>query len=146
MRWRAETMPVGRAGHPLKPIEILWSEGTLTGMEDRQLLERFVARDESCAEAAFAILVRRHGPMVLRVCQQLLGDRHAAEDAFQATFLVLARKAGSLRQPDFLGRWLYGVALRTARRARMSREPGDGGGIRLVPDEAEEPHWRSGAE
>ncbi len=69
-------------------------------------------------EAAFAALVARHGPMVLHVCRQLLGDRHHAEDAFQAVFLVLARKARSIRDPDLLGNWLYGVALRTARKAR----------------------------
>ena len=61
---------------------------------------------------------RRHGPMVLDVCRQLLGDRHHAEDAFQAVFLVLARKARSIRDPDLLGNWLYGVALRTARCAK----------------------------
>ena len=69
-------------------------------------------------EAAFAALVARHGPMVLDVCRQLLGDDHHAEDAFQAVFLVLARKSRSIRDPDLLGNWLYGVALRTARKAR----------------------------
>ncbi len=69
-------------------------------------------------EAAFAAMVARHGPMVLGVCRQLLGDHHHAEDAFQATFLVLARQARSIRDPDVLGAWLYGVALRTARKAR----------------------------
>ncbi len=72
----------------------------------------------SADEAAFAALVARHGPMVLNVCRQLLGDRHHAEDAFQAVFLVLARKARSIREPELLGNWLYGVALRTARKAR----------------------------
>src|SRR5205807_7999738 len=70
------------------------------------------------AEAAFTALVRRHGPMVLGVGRRVLDDRHAAEDVFQATFLLLARKAGTLRQPERLGPWLYGVALRTARKAR----------------------------
>ena len=61
-------------------------------------------------------MVARHGPMVLRVCNQLLGDQHHSEDAFQAVFLVLARRARSVRDPDLLGNWLYGIALRTAAR------------------------------
>jgi RNA polymerase sigma factor (sigma-70 family) len=83
---------------------------------DACLLRRFaVDRDE----AAFAALVARFGPMVLAVCQRVLGDAHAAEDAFQATFLVLARKAPSLLRHDLVGNWLWGVAYRTARRARL---------------------------
>ena len=80
-------------------------------------------------EAAFAALVARHGPMVLGVCRQLLGDHQHAEDAFQAVFLVLARKARSIRDPDLLGNWLYGVALRTARKAsgRLARRRRDRG-------------------
>jgi RNA polymerase sigma factor (sigma-70 family) len=85
------------------------------GLCDHRLLERFVATRD---EGAFASLVERHGTMVLGVCRRVLGDRHHAEDAFQATFLVLARKASGLRQPDSLGNWLYGVAYRTALEAR----------------------------
>ncbi len=96
----------------------LYTGGTAAGFSDRQLLERFSARRDAVGEAAFAALVARHGPMVLGVCRQLLGDRHHAEDAFQAVFLVLARKARSVREPELLGNWLYGVALRTARKAR----------------------------
>ncbi len=88
-------------------------------MDDGQLLGRFNTRDEDSAEAAFAALIRRHGPMVLRVCDQVLGDTHDAEDAFQASFLVLARRSGSIRRPELLGNWLYGVALRTAKEAKM---------------------------
>jgi RNA polymerase sigma factor (sigma-70 family) len=88
-------------------------------VSDGQLLARFVADRNELAEIAFAALVRRHGPMVLRVCEQVVGDRHTAEDAFQATFLILARRAGSIHQPELLGQWLHGVALRTAREARM---------------------------
>ncbi len=91
------------------------------GYSDRQLLMRFAAHRDEPAEAAFTMLVRRHGPLVLRVCEQILGDRHAAEDAFQVTFLVLARRAGSIRQPELLGHWLHGVALRTAREVKMQR-------------------------
>jgi RNA polymerase sigma factor (sigma-70 family) len=86
-------------------------------LADRHLLERFVtARDE----AAFAALVQRHGPMVLAVCRRLLHDAHEAEDAFQATFLVLVHKARSIGRPELLGPWLHGVAYRTAARARQA--------------------------
>ncbi len=106
------------AGSIVRQIESLFEGGSVAGLTDRQLLERFTARRDAAGEAAFAALVTRHGPMVLDVCRQLLGDRHHAEDAFQAVFLVLARKARSIRDPDLLGTWLYGVALRTARKAR----------------------------
>jgi RNA polymerase sigma factor (sigma-70 family) len=92
--------------------------GTVTGLTDGQLLERFSAHRGEEAEPAFTALVMRHGPLVFGVCQSLLRNPHDAEDAFQATFLVLARKAGSLRQPDLLGPWLHGVAHRTARRLK----------------------------
>ncbi len=98
-----------------RQLEALFEGGSVAGLSDRQLLERFAATRD---EAAFAALVSRHGPMVLGVCRQLLGDHQHAEDAFQAVFLVLARKAGSLREPELLGNWLYGVAMRTARTAR----------------------------
>ena len=74
--------------------------------------------DTVAAEAAFAALVDRHGPIVYRVCLDVLGSPHEAEDAAQAVFLVLARKARSIRKPDSLGPWLHGVALRVARHAR----------------------------
>jgi len=85
---------------------------------DRQLLECFTGQRGELAEQAFTALVERHGPMVLGVCRNLLGDSHSAEDAFQATFLVLVRKADALGQPESLGPWLHGVALRTARKAK----------------------------
>ncbi len=89
---------------------------------DRQLLERFTGlRDE----AAFAALLGRHGPMVLGVCRSILRDAHAAEDAFQATFLVLARQAGAIQRRESVGSWLYQVARRLAlrARARATRRP-----------------------
>ncbi len=101
-----------------RQIESVFEGGSVTGLSDRQLIDRFNARRDAAGEAAFAALVRRHGPMVLDLCGLLLGDSHHAEDAFQAVFLVLARKAGAMRDPDLLGTWLHGVALRTARKAR----------------------------
>ena len=70
------------------------------------------------AEAAFTLLVERHGPMVLNVCRQILGDSHDAQDAFQASFLVFLRRAGSIRKRESVASWLFGVAMRVARRAR----------------------------
>jgi RNA polymerase sigma factor (sigma-70 family) len=86
-----------------------------SALSDPQLLEVFLARRD---EAAFATLVRRHGPMVLAVCRRLLPDAGDVEDAFQATFLVLVRKARAVGRPERLGNWLYGVAYRTALKAR----------------------------
>jgi RNA polymerase sigma factor (sigma-70 family) len=103
----------------VRQIGSLFEGGSVAGLADRQLLERFVAQQDAAGEAAFAALVSRHGPMVLEVCRQVLGDLHHAEDAFQAVFLVLARRARSIRDPDLLGNWLYGVASRTARCAKL---------------------------
>src|SRR5262245_42387099 len=82
---------------------------------DGQLLARFVAARD---EAAFTALLRRHGPLVLSVCRRLVRHEQDAEDAFQATFLVLVQKAGSVIKRDSVGSWLYGVAYRTALKAR----------------------------
>jgi membrane fusion protein, heavy metal efflux system len=94
--------------------------GAAGQLGDEELLGRFVARRDAAAEAAFATLVKRYGPMVLGVCRRVLGNRDEAEDAFQATFLVLARKAGSIARPDQLANWLFGVACRIALDARTS--------------------------
>jgi RNA polymerase sigma factor (sigma-70 family) len=93
---------------------LCWAALRDRDLTDGQLLERFIARRE---EAAFEALVQRHGPMVLGVCRRVLGNHHDAEDAFQATFLILARKAASLGSREAVGNYLYGVAYRTARRA-----------------------------
>jgi RNA polymerase sigma factor (sigma-70 family) len=86
-------------------------------LTDGQLLERFLAARE---EAAFEELLRRHGPMVLGVCRRVLSGLHDAEDAFQATFLVLVRKGASVVARESVGNWLYGVAYRTAQKARAA--------------------------
>jgi RNA polymerase sigma-70 factor (ECF subfamily) len=98
----------------LRRAALLHDAGDLT---DGQLLARFLARRE---EAAFEVLVRRHGPMVQGVCRRVLSNAHDAEDAFQATFLVLIRKGTSLLPRQTLGNWLYGVAFHTALKARAA--------------------------
>src|SRR6516165_5698417 len=86
---------------------------------DQQLLQDFVAQKD---EGAFVTLLKRHGPMVLGICRRVLHDSHEAEDAFQATFLVLARKAGSIRKREAVGSWLYGVACRLAQKAKAAAQ------------------------
>jgi RNA polymerase sigma factor (sigma-70 family) len=98
-----------------KRIDRLFEKGSVTGLDESQLLDRFMAeRDELALEA----LVEWHGPMVLGVCRRWLADSHDVEDAFQATFLILVRKARALRDVHRLGPWLHGVAYRVAVRAR----------------------------
>jgi RNA polymerase sigma factor (sigma-70 family) len=104
-----------RSGLILRQFHTLFGRGTLVGMSEDRLLDRFLMHRD---EAAFEAIVARHGPMVLGVCRRLLDDPEDIEDAFQATFLVLVRKAASLRDRDLLANWLYGVAHRVAVRAR----------------------------
>jgi RNA polymerase sigma factor (sigma-70 family) len=111
-------MSKGQTQAVLKPLRFLLESGSMAGLTDGQLLERFAASRDSAGEAAFANLVSRHGPMVLATCRQLLGDLHSADDAFQAVFLVLARRTGAIRRPELLGPWLHGVATKIARKAR----------------------------
>src|SRR5947207_3291319 len=99
----------------LRHLRRLTTGAAVDASPDAVLLERFARRRD---EAAFAALVERHGPMVYHTCRRLLGDAHAAEDCFQATFLVLARRAGAVGRPEALAGWLYGVAWRVARKAR----------------------------
>jgi RNA polymerase sigma factor (sigma-70 family) len=110
---------------------------------DEELLERFAVRHD---EEAFAALLERHGPLVLRVCRRVLHERHDAEDAFQATFLVLARKARAIRNRKALGCWLYGVAYRVAARLRSTAARRAVSEANVVPptpaDPATEASWR----
>ncbi len=103
----------------VRHLRTLYQFGVTGGFRDEQLLERFVSRRDEVGEEAFAELVQRHGPMVLGVCRRVLGDAHDAEDAFQATFLVLARKAATVVRREKVASWLYGVAVRTAKEARV---------------------------
>src|SRR5262245_3255174 len=112
------------------------------GVSDQELLDRFVtARDE----AAFAGLVERHGGTVWRLCRRIVQKEHDAEDAYQAVFIVLARKASSIRRGEAVGSWLYSTAYRIALKARKSLQ-----GCREIekppPDIAQEkPPWREAA-
>jgi RNA polymerase sigma-70 factor (ECF subfamily) len=102
--------------------------GDVPSESDPELLQAFVQRREG---AALAALIRRHGPMVWGVCRRLLRDHHEAEDAFQATFVVLLRKASTIARRELVANWLHGVAQRTALRARTpgrKRPPGTAGG------------------
>src|SRR5690242_1354702 len=108
-------MPAETPGDLLHHLPRLWAAEAVRDLTDGELLERFLARRE---ETAFAILVQRHGPMVLGLCRRVLADSHFAEDAFQAVFLVLARRAASIRKRASLANWLHGVARRVALRAR----------------------------
>lgn len=99
-------------------LDTLWTSGTMTGQSDAQLVGRFAGVRDAMAEAAFRELMNRHGSMVMGVCRQILRHPHDADDAFQATFLVLVRKGGSIRVGESLAPWLYTVAYRTAHRAR----------------------------
>ena len=108
----------GSSREVVRHLRTLYQFGVAGSLGDEQLLDRFLARRDEASEEAFAELVQRHGPMVLGVCRRILGDAHEAEDAFQATFLVLARKAASVSRREKVASWLYGVAVRTAKEAR----------------------------
>ena len=137
-------MASGHPGDAVRQINRLFRDGTAAAMTDGQLLERFATRRPEAAEAAFEALVNRHGPMVLRVARGVLRDPHDVEDAFQATFLVLVRKANSIGERELLGPWLYGVARRVALKARgvaARRNRREGGIIDDPPADPAEGAW-----
>jgi HlyD family secretion protein len=103
-----------------RELSTVFNLGAVRELSDGQLLERFATDRGEAAELAFAVLIERHGPMVLRVCRAVLADPHDSEDAFQATFLVLVKKAPGLWVRDSLGPWLHQVAYRTASCARLA--------------------------
>jgi hypothetical protein len=117
---------MGKAGTGavVQQLQMLWDAGAVGSTDDGALLEQFLVRDGT-AEGAFAALVERHGPMVLRVCRDVLRDPHDAKDAAQATFLILARKASSIRRHTALASWLFGTARagRVTGQARRGQAP-----------------------
>jgi RNA polymerase sigma factor (sigma-70 family) len=130
-------MASGQLSQVLGHLRRIIGPRTVPDQTDVALLHRFLTLHE---EAAFEALLLRYGPLVLGLCRRVLGDIHDAEDAFQATFLVLARKAGSIRKGNSLGSWLYGVASRVARKARQSaarRRTGSlpASGLDALPDQ-----------
>jgi len=113
-------MPSGRV-EPSRAHSLMLSTGEpLSELPDERLLALFLDSGRDEAEAAFRTVVVRHGPMVLGVCRHVLSQHHDAEDAFQATFIALARKADTIKDRRVLARWLYEVAYRTALRAKMN--------------------------
>src|SRR5262245_51558613 len=113
-------MAAKSSGNSLAGFRLFLAAQTPPDVPDGELLDRFLRRQD---EAAFAALVHRHGAMVLSVCRRVLRNPHDAEDACQATFLILARKAAAIRKRDAVGSWLHGVAVRVARdlRAKLAR-------------------------
>jgi RNA polymerase sigma factor (sigma-70 family) len=101
-------------------LQTLWGVGTCAGLSDRELLARFLAVRDEAGELAFEVLVKRHGPMVERVCHQVLDDPGDVHDAWQGVFLVLARRASSIRSCGSIAGWLHGVAIRVAKRTRVT--------------------------
>ena len=114
----ATTLAQGTKGPVEAELRTLFEVGVVAGRPDGELLDLFLAAGGPAAEVAFAALVERYGPMVWRICRDVLREANDADDAFQATFLLLARHARGVHKRSSLGSWLYAVALRVARRAR----------------------------
>jgi RNA polymerase sigma factor (sigma-70 family) len=133
-------MATAQVGTLLRQIQKLAAGPGACPWPDRQLLEDFAARRD---QAAFTALVARHGPMVLRVCRRVLGHEQDAEDAFQATFLVLAGSSGMIRQRESLTGWLHGVAYRTAMKAKRSvaRRRSHEARLRAMTPRPDSPRW-----
>src|SRR5438477_287176 len=110
-------MPAPPFGQVIRHLHNMARRRQESDSPDRELLERFAIQGE---QVAFERLVWRHGPMVYRVCRQVLDHDQDAEDAFQAVFLVLAQHAKSIRKREALAQWLHGVAYRTAMKARRA--------------------------
>ena len=132
-----------RASHgtAVRELGTLFRAGGLCGLWDAELLERFVSGSGEPAESAFEALVSRHGPMVLDVCDKVLGNAHDVQDAFQSTFLILAVKAGSIRRQASIASWLHGVALRVALHARSEAARRRAGERRLAASANSEVAW-----
>ncbi len=104
----------------VEALELLWGAGICSALPDGQLLAQFLAARDQTGELAFELLVKRHGSMVERVCRQILDDPLDVHDAWQAVFLVLARRAGAIRNRESVGGWLHGVAVRVANRTKAT--------------------------
>src|SRR5438132_1978166 len=107
----------GKLGSFIRDVRVLLAVRGAGALSDAELLHRYTANRD---EGAFAALVERHGPMVLGICRRIVRHAHDAEDALQATFLVLARKAGAIRRHEALGGWLHSVAFRVAHKLRAT--------------------------
>jgi RNA polymerase sigma factor (sigma-70 family) len=113
-------MPMKSANGVLSgPLRALWSVGVVNGLADGELIERMCTADREAAGLYFQLLLERHGPMVLRICRFALHDPNDADDALQATFLVLLRHARRIRNRGSVASWLHGVAMRVAARAKV---------------------------
>src|SRR5271157_5401050 len=136
-------MPTRTSELSRSPLELIMTAGSPVGYSDSQLLDLLVRGRDGSKDLAFRALLDRHGSIVWGVCRQLLCQAHDADDAFQATFLVLIRKASSLKVTGSLGPWLYQVAWRVAHQARSDRRRERSGTAEQL-EEAEQPgHHRS---